>query len=65
MQDFGRVNVEHQNVEIPDITVFMSSSLPANERASADQDERRFLICWSSGLQFYKFSFFVHNGTPR
>ncbi|CAN6935512.1 unnamed protein product [Brassica oleracea] len=59
------MKVEHQNVETPAMTVFMRRRRPAKDKAFADQDENRFLICCKRGSQFCRLTFFVHNGTPR
>ena len=64
MQAFGSMKLEHQKIEIPAITVLMRSSLPANDRDLADQEEKRVFICWRRGSQLTRLSFFVQRGTP-
>lgn len=65
IQPLGRMKVEHQNVVIPEMTVFIRSSLPTNDNALELQEESFLFICCSSTSQFNKDSFFVQRGTPR
>lgn len=61
----GTVNVEHQKLDMPAMTVLMSSSLPAKKSDFAVQLLILFFTCWISGSQLTKDSFFVQSGTPR
>ena len=60
----GRINVEHQKVVIPAITVFISSNRPAKDRDLTLHDENFVLICCRRPSLLRRVSFWVHNGTP-
>lgn len=65
MQAFGKMNAEHQNVIIPEMTILMRSKRPAKERDFSDQEESLFLIWCRRGLQLTRLSFLELRGTPR
>lgn len=65
MHDFGKINAEHQKVVIPEMIVLSRSNMPEKDNDFTDQDEKRFLICYSRGSQLVRFSFLEFRGTPR
>lgn len=50
---------------IPEITVLISKSLPANDNVFTDQDENLAFIFYRNGSQLVKFIFLEFRGTPR
>lgn len=61
----GSIKAEHQNVVMPEMTVLIRRSLPANDRDFTVQEESRFFICWRRGSQLRRFNFLELRGTPR
>ena len=65
MQALGSMKEEHQNVVIPDITVFVSNKRPEKDKVFTDQELNFAFTCCSRVSQPAMESFLEFKGTPR